>query len=303
VRGPDLVTWHRGVGGGEQKGEATISLSKTNILVTGASSGLGLATTKRFAQMGANVILLSRTDASGASAVAEVEREVSDASVRLMVCDLASMASIDQFVSNVKAEYAALDLLFNNAAVMKRDRTVTEDGFEMMFQVNYLAPFILMTSFLDLLQKSSTHLVLNNARPSGRLRLDFDDLQFSRRYRMYNSFFRTKLCLALATLELAERPEAAGTNIHLAVPRPFRSGLVREVPRPAGWLKNLLSASVDKAANDIVHVARSDAARAATGKVFEKREEVPPASYWRDAAVRSRLRATTEAMIEQIGGN
>lgn len=280
-----------------------MSRSKTNVLVTGASSGLGLAASTRFARLGANVVLLCRTVASGERAVPEVRRQVPDASLRAMVCDLASMASIDQFIVDVRADCAALDLLFNNAAVMKRDRTVTEDGFEMMFQVYYLAPFILMTSLLDLVKKSSTHLVLNNARPPGRLRLDVDDLQFSRRYRMYDSFFRTKLCLALATLELAERAEAAGANIHLAVPRPLRSALVREVPRPAAWLKNLFSASVDTAADDIVYVARSDAARAATGKVFEKREEVPPAPYWRDAAVRSRLWAMTEAMIVQASND
>lgn len=272
---------------------------KANILVTGASSGLGLAVSKRFALEGANVILLCRTEQSGAAAVAGIEREVAGASVRSMTCDLASLASIDQFIAEVKAEVSSLDLLFNNAGVMKHDRTVTEDGFEMMFQVNYLAPLILMNSFLEPLRASPIHLVLNNCRPSDKLRVDFDDLQFSKRYRMYDSFFRTKLYLLLSSVELAQRPEAAATSIHMADPGPFKSGLVREAPWLAGWVKNLFSASVDDAADNIVFVADSTAGRSETGKVFKKRREVPLAPYWLDAEVRTRLWTATETLLDE----
>ena len=68
----------------------------------------------------------------------------------------------------MRSEVPHLDLLFNNAAVMKRERTLTEDGFETIFQVNYLAPFILMTSLLEPLRAGATHLALNNRRPSDR---------------------------------------------------------------------------------------------------------------------------------------
>jgi NAD(P)-dependent dehydrogenase (short-subunit alcohol dehydrogenase family) len=272
----------------------------SNVLITGASSGLGLAVSKRFAQLGANTILLCRTEEAGESAVGEIKKEEPDAKVRSMTCDLASMASIDRFVADFKTEYAGLDLLFNNAAVMKRERTVTEDGFEMMFQVNYLGPFILMTALLEQLRGSQIHLVLNNALPSEKLRLDFDDLQFSKHYRMYNSFFQTKLCLLLASLELARRPESNGVSINMVVPgRPFKSALVREVPPPIGWLKNLFSAKVEEAAADILYVAQSDEARARTGQAFKKGQPVALAPYWQDANIRQRLWTETETMLEK----
>lgn len=280
------------------KGE-TMAYSDRNVLITGASSGLGLAVSKRFAQLGANTILLCRDKYLGDGAVLEIEKEAPDASVRLMICDLASMASIQQFIADLTADYATLDLLFNNAAVMKRERIVTEDGFEMMFQVNYLAPFILMNSLLPLLRSSPTHLVLNNGRPSGKLRLDLEDLQFSKRYRMYDSFFRTKLCLLLASVELARRPEGDGVSIHMADPGPFKSDLIREVPWPIGWVKNLFSTTVAEAAENILYVATSDEAGAGSGKVFKERQEVRLAPYWEDADVRERLWRSTEAMIEK----
>jgi retinol dehydrogenase-13 len=276
----------------------TMTFSGRNVLITGASSGLGLAVSKGFAELGANTILLCRTQESGERAIAEVKKETPNASVRVMICDLASMASIDGFIADFIADYATLDLLFNNAAVMKRERTVTDDGFEMMFQVNYLAPFILMNSFLEQLSRSPIHLVLNNARPSDNLRLDFDNLQFSKRYRMYSSFFQTKLCLLLTSLELAQRPESHGVSILMVVPgRPFKSALVREAPWPIGWLKNLFSTTVDEAAEDILYVAQSQDIRQRTGQVFEKGQLVPLRPYWQDASIRQRLWTDTETII------
>lgn len=276
-----------------------MSLSGANILITGATSGLGLSVSERFARLGATTIVVGRTEPSAAAAVEAIRREVPDASLEPMACDLASMASVDRLLADVGARFTTIDLLFNNAAVMKRARTTTEDGFETMFQVNYLAPFVLMTSLLDRVRASTMRMVLNNGRPAKKLRVDFDDLQFARRYRMYDSFFHTKLYLLLATLELAQRPEASGTEIHMAEPGSFRSDLVREAPWPVGWIKNRFSATVDDAADHIVSVVRSDAARAATGKVFRKRDEVALTPYWQDAAVRSRLWAETAALVER----
>jgi len=276
-----------------------MTYSGKTVLITGANSGLGLAVSTRFAQLGADTILLCRTKAAGDKAVLDIKSVAPDASVRPMICDLASMASIDRFVADMKAEHTSLDLLFNNAAVMKRDRTLTEDGFEMMFQVNYLAPFILMNSLLGLVKSSSIHLVLGNGRPSAKLRLDFGDLQFEQQYRMYKSFFKTKLCLLLASMELAYRPAGQGLNIHMDDPGPFKSGLVREVPWPAGWIKNLFSATVNDAAENVVYVAGCDEARSGTGKVFKKRREMPLTSYWKDEEVRGRLWSVTEAMLEK----
>jgi NAD(P)-dependent dehydrogenase (short-subunit alcohol dehydrogenase family) len=277
-----------------------MSFEGQRVLITGASSGLGLAVSKKFAHLGAHTIAVCRTRESCEEAVAEIRRAAPEASVEPMVCDLASMASVHEFVAEVKDNRPSLGLLFNNAAVMKRERTVTDDGFEMMFQVNYLSPFVLMRSLLELLGSSSTHLVLNVARPSEKLRLDFDNLQFSRRYSMYNSFFRTKLCLLLASLELAQRSESRRVSIHMTDPgRPFKSALVREAPWPVGSIKNLFSASVDEAADDIMHVALSDQAREQTGRVFKKGQLVSNVPYWEDPDVRQRLWDASQLMIDR----
>ena len=137
-----------------------MSISGKNCLITGANNGLGLAVSKKIANMGANTILLCRNKEKGENAVHEIKKEIPNASVKLMISDLSSMKSIQNFIEEFKGKYSKLDILYNNAAVMKHKRTVTEDGFEMIFQVNYLVSFILMNSFLELLQNGSSPYII-----------------------------------------------------------------------------------------------------------------------------------------------
>lgn len=274
-----------------------MSLSNRMCIVTGASSGLGFHVAKGLAARGADTTLLCRSREKGERAVREIRAAVPDASVDLAVCDLSSLRSTRAFIAHFRTTHASLDLLYNNAAVMKRTRTATEDGFEMMFQVNYLAAFVLMTSLLELLKNGSSPGIINNGRPSAKLRLDLDDLQARTRYGMYRSFFLTKLCLVFATMELARRPERDGVAVTMVDPGTFKSGLVRDV-KLAAWFKNLMSGPVEKAAANILYHADPAALASRNGKVFRERKEYLLPEYWQDAGVAQRLWSVTESMLE-----
>ena len=265
-----------------------MTLSDKNCLVTGANTGLGLAVSKKFAQMGANTILVSRNREKGEKAVLEIKEEVPNVSLDLMICDLASMRSIQSFIQEFRGKYSKLDILFNNAAVMKQKRTITEDGFEMMFQVNYLAAIVLIKALLESLKNGSSPLIVNNGRPDDKYRLDFDDLQCSENYHMYNSFFQSKLCLLFASLEFSRRYVSDGISVIMADPGPFKSNLVRDVPL-MGWVKNLISAPVDKAAENILYVVTLHEAENINGKVFKEKQEYPLTSYWKETNVSVQL--------------
>jgi len=278
-----------------------MTLSGKNCLITGANTGLGLAVSKRIATMGANTIMLCRNEEKGENAVLEVKKEIPNASVELMICDLSSMKSIQNVIEEFKGKHSTLDLLYNNAAVMKKKRTVTEDGLETMFQVNYLAPFILMNSFLELLKNGSSPCIINICRPAYKLRLDMDDLQFSKKYSMWSSFFKTKLCLIFASLEFSRRHESDGISVTMIDPesRPFKSELVRDMPL-MGWFKNLFSVPVDRAAENILYHITSDEAKNKNGKVFKAKQEWPLSEYWKDTGTGERLWSVTESLIKTI---
>ena len=132
-------------------------------MITGASSGLGLATARQFAKLGLNVTLLCRDPVKGENAVTQVRQDIPNASLELMICDLASTESVRSFVRKFRESHSQLDILFNNATVIKQRHSVTQDGFETMFQTNYLAPFMITTSLLDLLRNSSSARIINIA--------------------------------------------------------------------------------------------------------------------------------------------
>jgi len=273
-----------------------MSLTGKTCLVTGANSGLGFAVAKKIAEKGAEAILVCRNQEKGEKAVKDIKEIVPDATATSMICDLSSMKSTRTFIREFQDQYERLDILFNNAAIMKQKRTITDDGFEMMFQVNYLAPFMLMNALLSTLRKGSSPLILNNGRPSPKLKLDQDDLQFSKNYNMYNSFFKTKLCLMISNLELADKMKQEPISVIMADPGPFKSSLVRDKPL-MGWMKNMFSTSVDKAADNILHVITSSISSDLNGKVFKEKQEWPIPEYWKDKEVRQALMNTTQDLI------
>ncbi len=273
-----------------------MTLSGKICLITGANSGLGLAVSKRFAKLGAHTILVCRDHKKGQLAVREVKRESSNARVELMICDLTSMESVRKFIHRFKKNYSKLDILYNNAAVMKQQHTITEDGFETMFQANYLAPFIITTSLLDLLKCSLSAQIINIAVPSHKVRLDFDDLQSIKHYKAFSAFFKTKLYLLFSSLELSRRLENTGISVIITDPGPFKSNLAREAPWPVGWMKNLLSPPVEKAADNILFHASSNKVHKQNGKIFVEKKEKPALPYWNDTDISERLWSITESL-------
>jgi NAD(P)-dependent dehydrogenase (short-subunit alcohol dehydrogenase family) len=274
--------------------EDIMDLKGKNCIITGANSGLGFTVSKKFSSYGANTILVCRNKEKGENAIHKIKQEIPKASVELMICDLSSIKSITNFIKEFKDKHSKLDILFNNAGVMRKNRTKTKDGFEMMFQVNYLAPFILMNSFEDVLRKSKSPLIINNGRPADKLRLDIDDLQFEKEYHMYQSFFKTKLCLLFASLEYCRKHKDDDISITMADPGSFKSNLVRDMPL-IGWFKNLFSVPVDKAAENIMYVTTSNIDK--NGRVFKERKEYHLTDYWNDASISKELWSITESLI------
>jgi NAD(P)-dependent dehydrogenase (short-subunit alcohol dehydrogenase family) len=128
-----------------------------------------------------------------------------------VICDLASVESIKDFLRKFKETHSNLNVLFNNSAVMCKNCIVSKDGYELMFQTNYLAPVLLTTSLLDLLKNSSPARRINIALPPDKIRIDFEDLQSLKQKKSFDNFMRTKLYLLLYSIELSKR--LAGTEI------------------------------------------------------------------------------------------
>jgi dehydrogenase/reductase SDR family member 12 len=140
----------------------------TVVLVTGAASGLGLAAATGFARLGASVRALARDDDRAAQAVAQVRDrlgrtgdDAGRADVRPVTCDVSDRGAVRDFVRRFSDAEERLDVLVNNAGVMPDERTHTDDGIELTFATQVLAPWMLIDGLRPLLEASAPSRVIN----------------------------------------------------------------------------------------------------------------------------------------------
>lgn len=276
------------------------TLKGKRCLITGASSGLGLEITRLLLKEEAEVIMLCRDNEKSSRIVSELRRGFPGSSIQLELADFSSLASLETFIKRFRKKHSSLDILINNAAVMKSRMTLTEDGFESMFQVNYLAPFLLTRSLLDLLKSGKDPVILNIALPAEKYRLDFNDLQSLQHFKPMDNLLKSKNCLILFSLELAGRIKHTGIKVLTGIPnqRPFRSNLVREMPLLMGLAWNLISVKTEKIAGNIPAVlSREDLDN---GSLFKGREKVSASPYWQNSEIKERLWVETEKLLETV---
>jgi NAD(P)-dependent dehydrogenase (short-subunit alcohol dehydrogenase family) len=207
-------------------------------VVTGANSGLGLATARELARAGAEVIVACRNVEKGKAAAADMGGEA-----RVEALDLADLSSIRDFAQRVLAKHGRLDLLINNAGVMGLPRAETADGFEMQIGTNHLGHFALTGLLLPALRDTDgARVVTLSSLMHHRGRIDFDDLMGERDYSRYGAYSQSKLANMLFVLELNRRlvaadlplvsvgahPGYSATNLQLSSP-PLHERLIMRV--------------------------------------------------------------------------
>lgn len=131
------------------------------ILITGATDGIGLETARLLAASGHHLLLHGRNPAKLAKAVETVQG--GDGRVEQYVADLSRQSEVESLAAAVANEHDRLDVLINNAGVFRATNTVTEDGLDVRFVVNTIAPFLLTRRLLPLLGASSRVINLSSA--------------------------------------------------------------------------------------------------------------------------------------------
>jgi NAD(P)-dependent dehydrogenase (short-subunit alcohol dehydrogenase family) len=184
-------------------------------VVTGANSGLGLATARELARRGALVVLACRNMEKGEAALTEVTAAASGATPELTQLDLASLSSVRSFAEGFTAAHDGLDLLINNAGVMAAPRRFTEDGFELHLGTNHLGHFALTNELLPHMEGREDARVVtlsSNAHKTVR-HIAFDNLNGERHYFRWNAYGQSKLANLLFALELDRRLRARGSTV------------------------------------------------------------------------------------------
>ncbi len=256
------------------------NVAEKTVLITGATSGIGLAAAHALARSGCRVIGVGRSVERCAEAAEAVRAGAPGARVDYLVADLSSQAQIRVLAASVKErlmqEGGGLDVLVNNAGTVSAWYMGSEDGYETQFAVNHLAPFLLTRELLPLLERSGSARVITTSSGSHyRTRIRWRDVMFRNGYNCLSVYKQSKLANMLFTHELNRRlgPEA-GVRAYALDP-----GLVDTAIGEKGtigivkWFwrrRRRKGIAPRKAAETIVHLATSAAL------------EDPSASYWKD---------------------
>ncbi|WP_163527198.1 SDR family oxidoreductase [Halobacillus ihumii] len=246
-------------------------------IITGANSGMGLATTVAMAKKGFQVIMVCRNPERGEDALQKAKTESGTDHIELMICDLGSLASIRAFANTFLERYCQLDVLINNAGVVSLKRETTSDGFESMMGVNHLGHFLLTNLLLDSLKSASEGrivVVSSGAYKAGRIH--FDDPHLSNRFSVWKGYAQSKLANILFTKEMAD--QLKDTNVTANCLHPGAVGTSLGVNRKTGFGKTIHALlrpfflTPAEGAETAVYLATSPEVKHISGEYFYKKK-------------------------------
>jgi len=204
----------------------TVSMAGKLCVVSGSTSGVGLAAVRRLARAGAGIVMLCRNPNKAEA----VQRELvtrTNAPVEVVLADFSDLASLRVAAEVLLRDYPQIDVLINSAGLFSTSRTITGDGFETVFCVNHLAPFLLTHLLLERLKQSAPARIIQVNSEGHRFGgLDLADLNWEhRRYNGYRGYGASKIAQLLATWEFADRLQGTGVTINAMHPGDVRTNI------------------------------------------------------------------------------
>ncbi|MEM2143174.1 MAG: SDR family oxidoreductase [Candidatus Thorarchaeota archaeon] len=274
------------------------------IVITGTSSGIGEATMTALARMGARIVSVVRDLSRGEAAVSRTRRQVPNADIDLRVADLSQVRETIRVGREIDSEYESINVLINNAGGIYPANTLTPEGVEMTFAINYLAPFVLTRELMRALRSGAPSRVVNVSSTMHRLgRVSVDDFQGLRLRGGMRAYSSAKLLLLMHTYEAARRYGQFGVTVNALHP----GAVATNFGTSGGWRTRLLfrisrpfMISPERGARTSVYLASSGDVEGITGRYFQDCREArsSPISY--DEDLQRQLWEYTEDLIAKI---
>jgi NAD(P)-dependent dehydrogenase (short-subunit alcohol dehydrogenase family) len=268
------------------------------VLITGGTSGIGKAAAVALAAMGAYVVVVGRNPERGEAALEEIKARSHSESVELMLADLSVQAEVGRLAGEFQERHDRLDVLANNAGLVQSRRTETAEGIETTLATNHLAPFLLTNLLIARLKESAPSRVITVSSEAQRWgKMDFEDVQSTRKYRGFPVYGMTKLANIMFTYELAERLKGTGVTANCLHPGPVGTNFGKNNAGPMALFFRLgkpFMRSPEQGADTLVWLAVSPEVEGVSGKYFSDRKEIEAKEVAHDPAARRTLWTISE---------
>lgn len=275
------------------------SMAGKTCIVTGASAGIGNATALGLAAQGADLALVGR-DVARLEQTAQACTAAGAGTVRTYSCDFAELAQVRKLSDDLQADWTRIDVLINNAALVKQRREETADGYEAVFAVNHLAPYLLTRLLLDRIVASAPARIVNVASDAHTFgALEPDDYMSTREFKPMKVYGRSKLANILFTVELAKRLEGTGVTANCLHPGFVSTSLARD-NRLAAWFLRVARflpfvKSPEDGASTTLRLATTDVG--VSGEYFADGKVHRTKDYAKDPVMAARLWDDSAALV------
>ena len=265
-------------GGGNLKGKV--------ILVTGATDGLGRALSLELAKAGATVLAHGR-DAGKCEALVQELQQAGAGAARAYVADFSSLEQVRAMAESVAAREPALHVLVNNAGLgIEKARKESQDGLELIFQVNALAGHLLTHRLLPLLKQSAPARIVNVAS-AGQWPINFDDVMMQQGWHGAKAYGQSKLAQILLTFDWAKRLEGTGVTCNALHPASLMpTKIVIGLMKP--------TSTVEDGVRNVMRLVADPALEGVTGRYFDQANEARANEQAYDEKARERLRELSD---------
>tara|TARA_B100001750_G_scaffold171473_1_gene139774 strand:+ start:409 stop:1254 length:846 start_codon:yes stop_codon:yes gene_type:complete len=281
-------------------------MSQKNIIITGITSGIGTEIAIDLAKRGHKINLVARSEESGNKIKDLITKKTGNNDIHVYKCDLSLQKEIHEFVTNFKKQNNGLDILINNAAIIPNKKIITNEGNEMQFAVNYIAPYLLSRLLLDLLKNNAPSRIVNTsstAHTGGNLNVnDFQKLNEKYNMRGWGRYLDTKLQLTMDTVELSKELEGTGVTCNAVHPGFVNTNLGRQFTpkfmRPINKLLSLFILSPKGGADPIIEVALSNKYEKVSGQYFHRFKQKDVSKKVFDKEVSNKLSEYTKSIVK-----
>ncbi len=195
-------------------------------VVSGGTSGVGFESLKKFAQGGAELILVARNPQK-AESIKKTFSENYNVSVDIFICDFSNLESVRKAAGQILEKYKVIDVLVNSAGLHSTTRKTTKEGFELVFCVNHLASFLFTYLLLPLIKESENGRIIQVNSEGHRFGgLNLKDLDWKKRpYIGLRGYGASKTAQIMTVIKLAELLEDSNVTINAMHPGGVRTAI------------------------------------------------------------------------------
>ncbi|UCG27670.1 MAG: SDR family oxidoreductase [Bacteroidales bacterium] len=267
--------------------------SEKIVLITGSTDGIGKQTALEIAEFGHYVYVHGRKRQLVYKVIDEIKSRTGNTKIEGFTGDFSSLEEVRKLAKDIIGHKNRLDVLVNNAGVLRKSFGMSKDGFELTFAVNHLAPFFLTNLLLGILKKGQQPRIVNVASEVHSRSLDLKSLPRTEEFDGMREYSISKLCNVLFTYKLARDLKEYGITANCLHP-----GVVNTKMLIGTWGR--IGAPVEKGAETSVYLALSNEVSFESGKYYRNRKAVRSAPVSYNIEVQEELWKISEQIIKSV---